>query len=46
LENLNALFISEKMSQTDRLLRLNQLAIEQMKLLTADDRLPKLPGSQ
>ncbi len=46
LENLNALFFSEKMSQSDRLLRLNQLAIEQMKLLTTDDRLPKLPGRQ
>ena len=45
LENLNALFISEKMSQSDRLLRLNQLAIEQMKLLTTDTRLPKLPRS-
>jgi hypothetical protein len=46
LENLNALFVSEKMSQPDRLLRLNKLAIEQMKLLTTDNRLPKLPGSK
>ena len=38
LETLNALFISEGKTQSDRLSRLNQLAIEQMKLLTADDR--------
>ena len=38
LETLNALFISEGQSQSERLRRLNQIAIEQMKLLTADDR--------
>lgn len=38
LEALNALFISEGKPQSDRLSRLNQIAIEQMKLLTADDR--------
>ena len=42
LENLNALFISQGMEQPERLLRLNQIAIQQMKLLTADDRTPKL----
>ncbi len=46
LENLNALFISENVSQSDRLLRLNQIAIAQMKLLTTDHRLPRLPGSK
>ncbi len=46
LENLNALFISEGFSQAQRLTRLNQIAIEQMKLLTLDDRLPKLPDGR
>lgn len=44
LENLNALFISQGLKQPDRLTRLNSIAIQQMKLLTADDRLPRLPG--
>jgi len=34
LENLNALFIKENLLQTDRLLKLNKIAIEQMKILT------------
>lgn len=33
LENLNALFISEKLHQKDRLIKLNQIAINQMKIL-------------
>jgi hypothetical protein len=36
LENINALMIKEKISQAERLKKLNQIAIEQMKLLTAD----------
>ncbi len=44
LENLNALFIAEQLPQSDRLLRLNKIAITQMKLLTSDSRLPRLPG--
>ncbi len=36
LENLNALFIREKASQQERLCKLNQIAIQQMKLLTND----------
>ena len=36
LENINALLIKEKIKQTDRLIKLNQIAIEQMKLLTID----------
>jgi len=44
LENLNALFIADGQPQPDRLTRLNQIAIQQMKLLTADSRLPRLPG--
>ncbi len=38
LENLNALFISEGMLQPERLLKLNRIAIQQMKLLTDDTR--------
>jgi hypothetical protein len=43
LENLNALFIGQALSQPERLTRLNQVAIQQMKLLTADERTPQLP---
>ncbi len=43
LENLNALFIGESLPQPERLTRLNQIAIQQMKLLTAENRLPNLP---
>jgi hypothetical protein len=42
LENLNALFIQEKMPQSARLQKLNQIAIEQMKLLTVDHRVKRL----
>ena len=34
LENFNALFISEGIDQSDRLIKLNQIAIQQMELLT------------
>jgi hypothetical protein len=33
LENLNAVFIQEKMPQKQRLIKLNQVAIQQMKVL-------------
>ena len=33
MENLNAVFINEKMQQKIRLLKLNQIAIQQMKVL-------------
>lgn len=33
MENLNALFIQEKMPQKERLVKLNQIAIQQMKVL-------------
>jgi len=33
MENLNALFINEKMSQKERLIKLNQIAIQQMNIL-------------
>ncbi|MCA3176849.1 MAG: KilA-N domain-containing protein [Burkholderiales bacterium] len=43
LENLNALFIGQALPQSERLSRLNQIAIQQMKLLIADERMPLLP---
>ncbi|MAU00674.1 MAG: DNA-binding protein [Anaerolineaceae bacterium] len=42
LENLNALFINEGMSQAARLTRLNQIAIQQMKILLGDQTVRKL----
>lgn len=33
MENLNAVFINDGMPQTERLLKLNQVAIQQMKVL-------------
>jgi hypothetical protein len=33
MENLNSVFINEKMSQKERLIKLNQIAIQQMKVL-------------
>lgn len=33
MENLNAVFINEKMPQKDRLIKLNRIAIQQMKIL-------------
>ncbi len=46
LENLNAHFIAERLPQPERLTRLNQIAIQQMKLLTADDRINRLPDTK
>ncbi len=43
LENLNALFIAEGLSQQERLERLNKIAIHQMTLLAGDERM-KLSG--
>jgi hypothetical protein len=42
MENLNAHFIAERHSQADRLRRLNQIAIQQMRILTGDGRLPRI----
>lgn len=42
LENLNAVFISEGMTQAERLAKLNAIAISQMKVLTEDHRLLQL----
>jgi len=42
LENLNALFIRETMPQADRLRKLNQIAIQQMRLLIEDTGIKRL----
>ena len=41
MENLNAVFINENMPQKERLIKLNQIAIQQMKIL-GDSNNPKL----
>ena len=46
LENLNALFINEEISQSERLAKLNQVAIQQMRLLTDDSGVRRLEGSK
>lgn len=46
LENLNAIFIKDNMPQGERLVRLNQIAIHQMKLLTEDTGIKKLEGNK
>lgn len=42
LENLNALFINEGLSQSERLKKLNRIAISQMELLTKDHHILSL----
>ena len=42
LENLNAVFINEGLEQTMRLTKLNQIAIQQMKILVEDHSVKKL----
>jgi hypothetical protein len=42
LENLNALFINEGLSQEIRLERLNKIAIQQMRILTSDSGMKSL----
>ena len=44
LENLNALFIRENIPQAERLRKLNQIAIHQMKLLTDNPGIKRLEG--
>ena len=44
LENLNALFINEGLSQEVRLERLNQIAIQQMRILTGYSGMKRLEG--
>lgn len=42
LENLNALFINDGVAQAQRLVKLNSIAIQQMRLLTEDHMMTKL----
>lgn len=42
LENLNSLFIKEGMNQHDRLIKLNEIAISQMKILTGNKSIDQL----
>ena len=42
LENLNALFINENVSQPKRLVKLNEIAIQQMRLLIKDRNVKKI----
>ena len=42
LENLNSVFINEEFSQQERLIRLNKIAIQQMKILLEDKKVKKL----
>lgn len=42
LENLNALFINEGYPQKERLVKLNTIAIQQMKILTEDNIIKKI----
>jgi len=42
LENLNALFINEGLPQNQRLIKLNRIAIQQMRLLTEDVGMKKI----
>ena len=42
LENINAVFISENIPQSERLLRLNKIAIGQMQILSEDNRVRAL----
>ena len=42
MENLNAVFIEQGMSQSERLIKLNQIAIHQMSVLEANNNERKL----
>jgi len=45
MENLNALFINEGLPQNERLTKLNQIAIQQMRILTNDLQITDLGGN-
>ena len=45
LENLNSVFINERMEQAERLQRLNQIAIQQMRILVENRTTRRLEGS-
>ena len=38
MENLNAVFINQSIPQGERLIKLNQIAIQQMKILEGDGK--------
>ena len=42
LENLNSIYINEGLKQKERIVKLNEIAIHQMELLTKDTRVSKL----
>jgi hypothetical protein len=42
MENLNAVFINDRLPQPERLTRLNKIAISQMNILVADHRIERL----
>jgi len=42
LENINALFIADEIPQHERLQRLNKIAIDQMHILSDDNRVKAL----
>jgi hypothetical protein len=46
LESLNALFIQQKIPQSERLLKLNQMAIHQMNILAADPQVNQLTSGE
>lgn len=46
LENLNAIFINEELNQKERLVKLNQIAIHQMQILSSDSSIKKLEGGK
>ncbi len=46
METLNAHFIHEGLTQKDRLVKLNRIAIQQMRLLTSDTSIKRLEGSK
>jgi hypothetical protein len=46
MENLNAVFINENMPQSERLVKLNQIAIQQMKVLQDVENRKLLKGDK
>lgn len=46
LENLNSVYINEGLEQSERIVKLNKIAIHQMKLLVADSRIQKLGDTE
>lgn len=41
MENLNAVFIEQSIPQSERIVKLNQIAIHQMKILESGDNIDK-----